>query len=152
MKKYVNYPVPDIPEQIPVITIPAIQLNRSADLFSLTMSMSPVLSDTVRSFEDINQGMGYVLYRKKFTHPIQGQLQLKGLRDFAVVYVNGKKKGILNRIDKKYTLDIDIPFNGTLDILVENMGRINYGEEIVHNKKGIISPVLINDIEITGNW
>jgi hypothetical protein len=49
-------------------------------------------------------------------------------------------------------MEIDIPFNSTLDILVENMGRINYGAEIVRNNKGIISPVKINDIEITGDW
>jgi len=39
-----------------------------------------------------------------------------------------------------------------LDILVENMGRINYGAEIPNNKKGIISAVTINDYEISGNW
>jgi beta-galactosidase len=32
------------------------------------------------------------------------------------------------------------------------MGRINYGAEIVHNTKGIISPVKINNMEITGGW
>jgi beta-galactosidase GanA len=45
-----------------------------------------------------------------------------------------------------------VPFNGVLDILVENMGRINYGALITQNEKGIISPVLINNQEITGNW
>ncbi|MBQ51056.1 MAG: beta-galactosidase, partial [Leeuwenhoekiella sp.] len=45
-----------------------------------------------------------------------------------------------------------IPFNGSLEILVENMGRINYGAEIVNNFKGIIAPVSINDYEITGGW
>jgi len=47
---------------------------------------------------------------------------------------------------------VDIPFNSTLDILVENMGRINYGAKITENLKGIISPVMINGNEITGNW
>ncbi len=37
-----------------------------------------------------------------------------------------------------------LPLNATLDILVENMGRINYGAEIIHNLKGIISPVMID--------
>jgi len=37
-------------------------------------------------------------------------------------------------------------------ILVENMGRINYGSEIVHNTKGIISPVQIAGKEIVGGW
>jgi beta-galactosidase len=32
------------------------------------------------------------------------------------------------------------------------MGRINYGAEIVHNLKGIIEPVKINQSDITGNW
>ena len=39
-----------------------------------------------------------------------------------------------------------------LDILVENMGRINYGSEIVHNTKGIISPVLMSEFPITVGW
>jgi beta-galactosidase len=68
------------------------------------------------------------------------------------VYVNGKKVGELNRMTKTYTMDISIPFNGILEIFVENMGRINYGAQIPMNKKGIISPVMINDFEITGNW
>jgi len=53
---------------------------------------------------------------------------------------------------KKYDLEIDIKKGETLDIIVENMGRINYGAEIVHNLKGIISPVIINGNEINGNW
>jgi beta-galactosidase len=152
IKQYVKYPVPDIPAKIPVITLPAIQLNRSMDLFDLKNTLQPVVADTPLTFEALNQGHGYVLYSKRFTQPIQGALQLKGLRDYAVVYVNGKKVAVLNRVSKEYSTAIDIPFNGTLDILVENMGRINYGSEIVHNNKGIISPVLINDVEITGNW
>lgn len=69
-----------------------------------------------------------------------------------MVYVNGEKVGELNRYYKNYSCDIDIPSNATLDILVENMGRINYGAEIIHNLKGIISPVMIDGNEITGSW
>ena len=152
IKKYVKYPVPDIPAKIPVITLPAIQLNKSMDLFELKKTLQPVVADTPLTFEALNQGHGYVLYSKRFTQPIQGALQVKGLRDYAVVYVDGKKVAVLNRVNKEYTATVDIPFNGTLEILVENMGRINYGSEIVHNNKGIISPVLINDMEITGGW
>ena len=49
-------------------------------------------------------------------------------------------------------MNIDVPFNSTLDILVENLGRINYGAQITNNLKGITTPVTINGIEITGNW
>ncbi|OQP61326.1 beta-galactosidase [Niastella vici] len=152
MKQYVKYPVPEIPAKMPVITMPPIQLNKSMDLFDLKKTIQPVVADTPLSFEALNQGHGYVLYSKHFTQPIQGTLQVKGLRDYAVVYVDGKKVAILNRMNKQYTATIDIPFNSTLDILVENMGRINYGSEIVNNTKGIISPVLIDEKEITGGW
>jgi len=144
--------LPAVPAPADVIAIPSIKFNESADLFASIEHIEPVENDTPLTFEDLNQGHGYVLYRRKFNQPISGKLELKGLRDYAVVYVNGKKVGELNRVSKTYSLDIDIPFNSTLDILVENLGRINYGSEIIHNNKGIISPVMIADQEITGNW
>jgi beta-galactosidase len=148
----VAYKIPPIPTAIPVIEIPSIKLNKAVDLFTFKEKITPVESDTPQTFEDLNQGYGYVLYSKHFTQPVNGKLEIKGLRDYALVYVNGKRVGELNRYYKNYSCDIDIPFNATLDILVENMGRINYGAEIIHNLKGIISPVMIDGNEITGNW
>ena len=69
-----------------------------------------------------------------------------------MVYVDGEKAGVLNRNTQTYSMEIEVPFNSTLQILVENMGRINYGSEIIHNTKGIISPVTIAGKEITGGW
>ncbi|MBL3655886.1 glycoside hydrolase family 35 protein [Fulvivirga sediminis] len=152
MKKHVSYEVPTIPDQIPVIAIPSIEISKSADALSYIKKQKPVKSETPLTYEELMQQSGYVLYKKRFTQPINGKLKIEGLRDYATVYVNGKRQGVLNRVFNNYEMDITIPFNGTLEILVENMGRINYGAEIVHNKKGIISPVTINDYEITGNW
>lgn len=152
LKSHVNYPVPDIPAQIPVVTLPDIQLTRSANLFDWIKNIKPTENEEPMTFEQLGQGYGYVLYWKQFTQPISGKLNISGLRDYALVYVNGKKVGELNRQANKYDMEIDIPFNGQLDILVENMGRINYGAEITQNQKGIISPVKIDDYEITGNW
>jgi len=151
-QKSVSYKIPPIPAPIPVIEIPSIKLNKAVDLFAIKEKMKPVVSDTPETFEDFNQGYGYVLYSRHFTQPIHGKLEINGLRDYAVVYVNGEKVCELNRYYNNYSCDIDIPFNATLDILVENMGRINYGAEIIHNLKGIISPVMIDSNEITGNW
>lgn len=152
LASYTHEKLPAVPAPADVIAIPATKFTESSDLFASISNMEPVENDTPLTFEDLNQGHGYVLYRRKFNQPISGKLELKGLRDYAIVYVNGKKVGELNRVTKTYSLDIDIPFNSTLDILVENMGRINYGSEIIHNNKGIISPVLIADQEITGSW
>jgi beta-galactosidase len=152
MKKYVKYEVPAIPEQIPVISIPSITLEKAVSLFDIKKKIKSVEAAQPLSFEDLNQGHGYVLYSCHFNQPIEGKLNIKGLRDFATVYVNGKKVGVLNRIENQYEMDINIPFNSTLDILVENMGRINYGAKITENTKGIISPVFINDFEISEGW
>lgn len=151
-QKNVFYKIPPIPAPIPVIEIPSIHLNKAVDLFAIKEKMKPVTRETPQTFEDLNQGYGYVLYSKHFTQPINGKLEINGLRDCALVYVNGEKVGELNRYFKNYSCDIDIPSNATLDILVENMGRINYGAEIIHNLKGIISRVTIAGNEITGDW
>ncbi|MTK54631.1 beta-galactosidase family protein [Paludibacter sp.] len=152
IKKSVNYPVPEIPARIPVITVPDIKFEKSTNLFDWKKSIKPVYNDTPMSFEQLGQGSGYVLYSKRFTQPLNGKMTIPGIRDYALVYVNGKKVGELNRQNNQFDLEVNIPFNGRLDILVENMGRINYGAEIPNNTKGIISAVKINDFEITGNW
>tara|TARA_R110000751_G_scaffold34864_2_gene86207 strand:- start:283 stop:1224 length:942 start_codon:yes stop_codon:yes gene_type:complete len=152
MQHYVPYDIPEVPEQIPVIEISNISLSKKTDALSYIKKQNPVTSDSPLTFEELEQGYGYVLYKKRFTQPINGTLKVPGLRDFATVYVNGKKAGVLNRVFNTYEMPIKIPFNGSLEILVENMGRINYGSEIVNNLKGIIKPVTINDYEITGGW
>lgn len=147
-----NPNTPPVPERIPVIKIPNIKLTQSIDLEVLKNNIKPIINDNPLTFEQLNQGHGYVWYSKNFNQPIKGTLKLNGLRDYAIVYVNGEKVGELNRYYKKYECEVDIPFNGKLDIIVENMGRINYGANINKNTKGIISPIFINDREITGDW
>ncbi|KAB5391264.1 beta-galactosidase [Bacteroides fragilis] len=152
IQKYVKYPIPAPPAPIPVIEISSIKLERVVDALLLAQSIQPVNASTPLTFEQLNQGYGYVLYTRHFNQPISGILEIPGLRDYAVVYVDGEKIGVLNRNTRTYSMEIDIPFNATLQILVENMGRINYGSEIVYNTKGIISPVTVAGKEITGGW
>ena len=151
IRKYVTYDVPEAPAPIPLIEIPSISLTKVADVLALAKEGEPVASPTPLTFEQLNQGYGYVLYSTHFNQPLKGRLEIPGLRDYATIYVDGERVGELNRCFNQYAMEIDIPFNATLDILVENMGRINYGEEIVRNTKGIISSVKINGSEIS-DW
>lgn len=152
IKRYVKYDVPEAPERIALIEIPSIKLDKVADVLGYAEKLKPVSNATPLTFEQLNQGYGYVLYTHHFNQPIKGLLEIPGLRDYAVVYIDGEQVGVLNRNTQTYEMEIEVPFNSTLQILVENMGRINYGSEIVHNTKGIISPVTIAGQEITGNW
>lgn len=152
MKKYVEYTVPEVPAQIPVIKLSDIKLDKTVNFFDWKKNIKPIYNDNPLTFEQLGQGSGYVLYSKRFNQPIKGKLVIDGLRDYALVYVNGNKVGELNRVNNKFDIEVNIPFSGRLDILVENMGRINYGAAITNNSKGIISPVKINNYEISGDW
>jgi len=152
MQKYSKEKLPAVPAPLPVIAVPSIKLTRVANVLDIAAKVPPVRNDAPLNFEELKQGNGYVLYSKKFNQPVSGRLKIEGLRDYAIVYIDGEKAGELNRYYKNYELPVDIPFNATLQILVENMGRINYGADIVHNHKGIISPVFIDSIEIKGGW
>jgi len=142
--------LPAIPAAKPSITIPAITLNETVELFSALPK--PVKNNTPLTFEDLNQDYGYLLYRTTIKGGRKGKLQLEKLRDYAIIYVNKKKVGILDRRLNQNTLEVDLPEgNVQLDILVENMGRINFGKYLLENKKGITEKVLFDGVEVN-NW
>lgn len=152
LAKYSKEKLPEVPKPIDVIEIKNITLTSVYNVFDYAETQEKVSGDQPKTFEQLNQGHGYVLYRRHFNQPISGTLDLNGLRDYATVYIDGEKIGELNRYYKNYTMQIDIPFNSTLEILVENWGRINYGSQINENTKGIISPLKINGNDISGDW
>jgi beta-galactosidase len=141
--------LPDVPPTTPVIEIPNIQLMESASI--LEQLGVPVKSEKPLSFEDLDQGYGYVLYRTKISGPVDALLKIKELRDYAMVMVDGKRVAVLDRRHKQDSTPIKITSgSATLDILVENGGRINYGGEIPRNRKGITEGVSLDDRELTG--
>lgn len=152
LAKYSKVKLPEAPKPIDLIEIKNITFNKVYSLFDIAESQEKTLADQPKTFEELNQGHGYVLYRRHFNQPISGTLDLSGLRDYATIYINGEKIGELNRYYKQYAMPIEVPFNSTLEILVENWGRINYGAKINENTKGIISSVKIDGNEITGDW
>ena len=149
----VAYTVPEPPAQIPVIEIPSIKLTKVEDALAWgdRNEPAPVFNSQPMTFEELGQGYGYVTYTHYCKQAMSGLLNIPGLRDYAVVYVDGNKIGELNRYYKRYALSVNIPANSLLEIVVENMGRINYGAEIVRNTKGIISGVTIGGTPIT-DW
>lgn len=152
MLKHVDYNVPAVPAPTPVIEIPSIKLSKVTNVLDVVASLPGRDNEQPLSFEQLKHPFGYVLYSRQFNQPIQGTLTIEGLRDYAMVYIDGEPVGELNRYFNNYELAIDVPFNSTLQIVVENMGRINYGSEIIHNNKGIISEVFINETPISGSW
>jgi beta-galactosidase len=141
--------LPAIPPAKETMAIPFIPLQQVTSLFNVLPA--PQASLRPLTFEDLNQAYGYVLYRTTLTGGQSGVLQIKELRDYGLVFINGKRAGILDRRLKQDSLSIQLPEGQvTLDILVENMGRINFGPNLLKNKKGITEKVLLNGKELTG--
>jgi len=89
--------------------------------------------------EYFGQNFGFIHYRTQLSGPVNENLRLIGVHDRAQIFLDGKPIATVSRNDKKQSLPVSIPPEGAqLDILVENMGRINYGPFIQGEIKGLI--------------
>ena len=142
--------LPDLPESSPVTTaIPRFDLAESAPVTSRLLHSRK--SDKPLAMEFVGQSYGFILYRTKLVHGGRGTLEIIQARDFAVITSNNKTLGTLDRRLKQSTIEIDLPAGATLDILVENMGRINFGPLLVADRKGIVGKVTLNGEELS-DW
>lgn len=142
--------LPYVPTKKKAISINNIQFIAAASVPDILPKA--VRSKTPLTFEALRQPYGYVLYRSTINAHQKAVLKIKGLRDYAVVMLNGKLAGTLDRRLYQDSLVIDASAGTqTLDILVENMGRINYGPYLLKNTKGITEAVELNG-ETVENW
>ena len=129
-----------------------IQLLEQAELLSsLDIISSPVKSVCPEPMEKLGQDYGFILYTTNVTGPKKNCLvNLLDVHDRALIFLNDKYKGVIERNgdEKVY---VDIPSEGAkLSILVENMGRINYGPKL-KDMKGITEGVRL-DYQFIFNW
>ncbi|TDQ08071.1 glycoside hydrolase family 35 protein [Pedobacter metabolipauper] len=142
--------LPAIPADKPTITIKPFRLVEKFAVFNCLPDA--VKSENPLTFEDLKQDYGYMLYRTKIKGGKRGMLQIKQLRDYALIFINQKRAGILDRRLNQDSLEIQLPEGEVeLDIFVENMGRVNFGKYLLENKKGITERVLFAGVEVK-NW
>jgi beta-galactosidase len=142
--------LPPVPAAKPTIAINNIKLTQSVALANILPK--PILNKTPLTFEDLHQDYGFVLYHATLNGGKTATLKLKELRDYAVIMVNGKRAGVLDRRLNQDSILLTLPAGKVkLDVLVENLGRINYGPHLLKNKKGITESVLLNGKPVY-NW
>jgi beta-galactosidase len=142
--------LPDVPAAKPVVSIDDVQFTETTSIFNILST--PTTSRRLMTFEDLHQAYGFVLYRTRLDGGVKGRLILQGLRDYALVFINGRRACILDRRLGDSSINVEMPKGKvTLDILVENLGRINFGPYLLKNKKGITQKVLFNNQELE-NW
>ncbi|MFF3337336.1 beta-galactosidase family protein [Streptomyces flavidovirens] len=98
------------------------------------------------TFEELGVDRGLVRYRVDVPGPRQAYpLGVRGLRDRAVVYVDGARAGVLSGgagESAAYTaLDEPVAGPASVELWVESLGRVNYGPCLAESK-GITGGVL----------
>ncbi|MFT3844201.1 MAG: beta-galactosidase [Lacibacter sp.] len=142
--------LPEVLAKKESIAINNIQFTQTGSLFSILPA--PVKNKTPLTFEDMKQPYGFVLYRSTLASHQKTILKINGLRDYAIVMIDGKRVGVLDRMKNTDSLEIEASAKPQrLDILVENMGRINFGPNLLKNKKGIIENVTLGN-KVIENW
>ena len=146
--------LPPIPDPPPAIAIPTITLTESTPLW--TNLPTPIQSETPKPMEQFDQAYGYILYRRQLPTAISGDLILDELHDYALIYLDGKLIGHLDRRDQApYSTQSHLPITTSgparLDILVANDARINFSPAMRGESKGVTKSVTLAGTPLT-NW
>jgi beta-galactosidase len=138
--------LPPVPATPPTQAIRGIKLDESASLWDALPA--PLVSHELKTMEALDQAYGDILYRKRVTADASGELRVEGVHDYALVYVNGRRIGTLDRRLKQDRLPIKLTKGDTLDLLVQNDGRINFSEKMLGERKGILGSVSVQDRQL----
>ncbi|XP_040209272.1 beta-galactosidase [Rana temporaria] len=156
IKKYKKIPEGPIPPTTPKFAYGEIYMEKVETVLEALDILSPygpIKSTYPLTFDDIKQYHGFVLYRttlpRSCNNPTTLATLFNGVRDRAYVTVNGVFQGILER-DKEMSLNITGTQGAQLDLLVESMGRVNFGRYI-NDFKGLLTNLTL-DGEILANW
>jgi beta-galactosidase len=144
-----NKKLPPIPLPVPTIEITRLDMQPFTAVWDNLPQ--PVTSVQPKTFEAYGQYSGFILYKTELTGNKSGKL-IVDVHDYATVFLDGEYVGKLDR--REGINSIDIPAGKTevpvLEILVEAMGRINYGKDII-DRKGITDSVTFNGTTLL-NW
>ena len=143
MQKYSKKPLPEVPPHpANLISIPKFELMEFADIILGADSL--VMDSPLQTMEELNQGWGSILYLTSLPEiATPSVLTLNDCHDFAQVFIDSTYIGKIDRVRNEKSLQLPPVRKGQeLKILVEAMGRINFGRAI-KDYKGITESVVI---------
>jgi beta-galactosidase len=133
--------LPEAPARNPVITIAPVPATQSVPL--LANLPAPVTDERPRTMEAYDQAFGCILYRTQLPAGPAASIEAVAINDVGQVFLDGERVGFTDRRSRNFRVQLPARAHAmTLDILVEAMGRVNFGVE-VHDRKGIHAPVTL---------
>ncbi|MBB6637123.1 beta-galactosidase [Cohnella thailandensis] len=151
LERHFELPPLVLPEPIARRSYGPVKLKRRALLLEQLEALSaPISRANPEPMERLGQAYGYILYSARVTGPTSGMsLTIQEVRDRALVFADGRYVGVVERWNPA-ALPLEVPAEGVrLDILVENMGRVNYGP-LLRDPKGITEGVRLDNQFIHG--
>ena len=135
---------PPVPENRAKRAYGVVNLTEEASLFGNLENLSEAqFSNVPKCMESYGQGYGYIAYRSVLNRDYDNiDLVIDGLGDRAQIYVNSTLQGIIYINDPSQCVKINAKSGDMLTILVENMGRANFGPKMMR-KKGIAGRLLL---------
>ena len=145
MQKYSDKKLPAVPKApMPTITVPKFELKEFAPLMYANGGLNTDGNADDLTFEAHNLGWGYAAYYTTLPELPLSSVLTADFHDFAQVFVDGKYIGKIDRVKNEKSLTLPPAKAGSLlVIVVEAMGRINFGRAI-KDFKGIVGNVTIS--------
>jgi len=150
--------MPAVPKApMPIITVPKFELTEFSSIINgvdrLKDGALKMEESGLKTFEEMDMGWGTMLYAAMLPEiPTQSTLTAD-IHDYAQIFIGGKYIGKIDRVKNEKSLTLPPVKRGeALTVLVEGMGRINFGRAI-KDFKGIVSDVTITadiTLDITG--
>ena len=137
--------LPAVPKApMPIITVPKFELKEFAPLMYANGGLNTDGNQDDLTFEAHGLGWGYAAYYTSLPELPTSSVLTADFHDFAQVFVDGKYVGKIDRVKNEKSLTIPPTKAGaSLVIVVEAMGRINFGRAI-KDFKGIVGNVTVS--------
>ena len=149
MQKY-SPKMPAVPKApMGIITVPKFELTEFAPFMA---AMTKPVNGTPKTFEEMDMGWGTMMYSTRLPEITSQSLLTGEFHDFAQVFIDQKYIGKIDRVKNEKSLTLPAVKKGAeLIIIVEGMGRINFGRAI-KDFKGIVGNVTLttetDDVEM----
>lgn len=157
ISKYTTVPNVELSTKIKFKNYGEIKLSNKVSLFNtLDKIANPIHNDITLNMEKLNQNFGYILYRSNIGNKRSFEkAKLADCDDRAQVFINQKHivTQYKENMGENIPLVLDKETDNIMDVLVENLGRINYGASLVSPKqrKGIKGGVML-DLHFHSCW
>ncbi|KAI5336824.1 PREDICTED: beta-galactosidase [Prunus dulcis] len=164
VEQYSSVSLPAVPSDNEKKAYGSIHVTKTGNLFELIRYFDVVKSDNPISMESTGQMFGFLLYVTEYTAKDNGGesiVSIPKVHDRAQVFISCPsedghgKPTYVGTLERWSNQPLTLPntkclSNISLLVLVENMGRLNYGPYIF-DRKGILSPVSL-DGRILRKW